>query len=358
MSVLATEFRTHAADGALKWIRTTMAPVREPDGALLWTGTMSDITREKAAESQVELLRSAAMHSTDAIVIFENQAGATAPSSILYFNPAFERLTGFGADEVAGKAATILGVNPEDQASRQIAQALEGNSAGVIELEIYRRDGGKVWVEGRPTIVNRFEDGAYRWVMVLRDISERLRAQRELMQAKEAAEAASRAKSEFLANMSHEIRTPMNGVMGMNELLLGTPLNEEQRKYALAVEECAESLLTIINDILDISKLDAGKVELETIDFDLTETVESALTLLSGKTREKGIELGVYIDPEARVAVKGDPNRLRQILLNLIGNGIKFTERGGVSVEVSRLPGAEDISLPVTPQLIVELLSR
>jgi PAS domain S-box-containing protein len=339
LSVLSAEYRTHTSNGRLKWIRSTMTPAREPDGAIMWTGMLSDITREKAAESQVELLRSAVVHSTDAIIIFESPADAEELPSVLYSNPAFEQLTGFISDEIVGKPTTIFGPpDPNGPVAAQIKAALEHSDANVIELEIYRRDGGKVWVEGRPTIVHKFEDEAFRWVMVLRDIGDRRRSQQELLQTKDAAEAASRAKSEFLANMSHEIRTPMNGILGMTGLLLGTTLDAEQRKYADAVEECGESLLTIINDILDVSKLDAGKVELETIEFELVETVESALALLAPKAQQKGIELGVYVDSGARLAVQGDPNRLRQILLNLIGNGIKFTEKGSVSVEVAGLP--------------------
>ncbi|HEX3140411.1 MAG TPA: ATP-binding protein, partial [Rhizobacter sp.] len=197
---------------------------------------------------------------------------------------------------------------------------------------------GLRWMRSR-TRSRLMPDGQIRVYGLASDVTAEHERDLELQRARTAAEQASQAKSQFMASMSHEIRTPMNGILGMTELLLGTPLSDKQRRFVQAVYRSGESLLEIINDILDFSKIEAGRLELAQIDFMLRGVVEDTLELLAPRAHEKGIELSFREEPGLPVVVNGDPLRLRQVLTNLVANAIKFTEQGEVVVTLSMPPG-------------------
>ncbi len=246
-----------------------------------------------------------------------------------YVNREAEDLLGYPAQQWTNTPAFWIDhLHPEDRelAESRCKGAADNQGAQQFEHRMIAAGGRVVWLRTAVRLVTG-DGGTRELVGVMTDITERKRAQ-------EAAEEASRSKSEFLANMSHEIRTPMNGIIGMTELLLGTELTEEQEDFLAAVRSSAESLLVVINDILDYSKMEAGKISLEQVDFDLQECVGDAMRLLALAAHNKGLELAFHFGPDLPLALVGDSTRLRQVLLNLTGNAVKFTASGEVVLDV------------------------
>jgi PAS domain S-box-containing protein len=316
------------ADG--RWIRIEAR--RTADGTTVEVAL--DVTEMKRREERLAF----AIEAADEGIWDWNVASGEA-----YFSPRFAAMLGLSESDLEPRATAWNAlIHPDDaDCIPNIVQGFLKRDAnlGQTEFRIRHADGRWIWVEMRARVVERDAMGhPVRLVGTQFDITPAKEHRAELAEARDRAEAASRVKSEFLTNMSHEIRTPMNGVLGMTGLLLGTTLDPEQRQLAGMAQESAENLLAIINDILDISKLEAGKVDIESIDFNLVDTVESAVTVLAPKSREKGIGLANFVDTSAGVAFRGDPVRLRQVLLNLVGNAVKFTERGGVSLRTSIVP--------------------
>jgi two-component system sensor histidine kinase/response regulator len=250
-----------------------------------------------------------------------------------FVNREAEELLGFPVEDwLANPTFWLDQLRAEDRAaaSAACAESLASGEARRFEHRMTAADGRVLWFGTSVRVVTSGSEDR-ELVAVMTDITDRKRAQ-------ENAEAASRAKSEFLASMSHEIRTPMNGVIGMTDLLLDTTLDVEQRDYVNTVKISGEALLTVINDILDFSKIEAGKLDLDLIPFDLADTIEESLRALAFRAHEKGLELACDIDPHIPSRLIGDPVRIRQILLNLVNNAIKFTATGEVEVRLQRAP--------------------
>jgi len=328
------EFRFKRKDGTTVWCLANIT-LAEEEGCEIIEGTLVDITERKQGEEALSrernLLRTLIDNLPDYVYVKDTE------SRFLIANTGVARLMG------VANGRDLLGMSDFDFYPNELAAK-------------YRHDEQEVIRSGQP-MINCEETGVdasgnMRWVLTTKvpfrdavgnvigvvgighDITERKQAEEEMRKAKEGAEAANRAKSQFLANMSHEIRTPMNGVIGMTDLLLDTELTPEQREYADIVRTSGQALLTVIDDILDFSRIEARKLVLERADFDLHVLLDHAIEMLAVKAHEKRLALTCEVAPETPALLRGDAGRLRQVLLSLVGNAVKFTHRGEVDVRV------------------------
>jgi PAS domain S-box-containing protein len=280
---------------------------------------------------------------------FLRQVIDTSPS-LIYVKDRFGRYTlvnkatadvyGRAAEEMVGRTDLELGIAPllALDRRRDDQEVMDSRQEKIIPEEPYRDPSGNVrWYQATKRPIFEEAGRVDHVLVVANDITARKLAEQELKRAREIAESANAAKSEFLANMSHEIRTPLNGIIGMTELCLETDLSPEQREYLQTVKFSGDSLLSVINDILDFSKIEAGKLDLDLVEFSLRETIEGALKTIAVRAHEKELELLCDIAPEVPEQVVGDGMRIRQVLLNLISNAIKFTERGEVGIAVQTI---------------------
>jgi len=340
----AYEIEIITKDGRGVLLEVSSRVIHQEGKAIGIQGNARDISQRRQAE---QALRES--ESRYRLLFERNLAGvyrSTPQGKILECNEAFARTFGYASVEIAlAQQATDLYPTVAAR-DRFLSQLRERGSVNNLEFCLRRQDGCPVWVLENASLV-RNESGSLDLIEgTVVDITERKRADQAMQQAKEAAEQASRAKGEFLANVSHEIRTPMNGILGMTELALDSPLNSEQREYIEAIQTSARSLLSVINDILDFSKIEARKLELEAIDFELRTSLNETLKMLELRASQKGLALACHIDDEVPASLVGDPGRLRQVIVNLVGNAIKFTEEGGINMGVGVLSaGAGDVVL-------------
>jgi PAS domain S-box-containing protein len=342
--VVAAEETETWPDGRVTWAVNTRMPLRDRAGHVVGTcGICRDVTRRR--RSELALRDSEALYHSLVETLPLNVFRKDRQGRFTFANQRFCQTTGRPLEELLGKT-------DHDYYPPHLADKYRHDDQTVTEqrtvldlVEEHQTPAGEllyVQVLKTPVYDSLGEvigTQAFFW-----DITDRKRAEEQLKRAKEEAEAANRAKSEFLANVSHEIRTPMNGIIGMTELALDTELTAEQREYLTLVKASADSLLSVISDILDFSKIEAGKLDLDHTPFALRDGLGDTMKTLALRAHKKGLELAYHVPPEVPDALVGDPGRLRQILVNLVGNAVKFTELGEVVVEVAWAAGglAED----------------
>jgi PAS domain S-box-containing protein len=331
------ELRIRCKSGEYRWFHLRGSAQRDANGtAVLLSGSIQDIQKQKLAEdalSAVQARLQRAIHGTQD-GLWEVDVGA----GKMWLSPRLHELLGYQPGEL-GEERNVLRnlVHPDDlpMSDAAVRRNIAEHCGIDMELRLRTKSGAYRWFRMRGTPDPNSRGAQHRASGSLQDVTEAREARDALIRASEAALAANRAKSAFLANVSHEIRTPMNGIIGMTSLLLDTPLDRTQREYADTIRASADSLLTVINDILDFSKIEAGKLDVESIEMDLPGNIEDIGATMAFQAAAKGLELIIDVHPDVPARVLGDPQRIRQCLINLLGNAIKFTRVGEIAAEVS-----------------------
>ncbi len=320
------EEQLQTADGRRIWIDTSKVPLTDSQGRVYGVlGIVEDITARKAANDELIRLRTAVEQSANIIVITNTEG------LITYVNPSFEKSTGYTAAEAIGQNPRIISSGEQDaDFYRDLWQTIKSGRSWSGQFHNKRKDGSLYWETATISPVKGEDGRIISFIAVKQDITDRKLLENDLLEAKDRAEAASRAKSEFLAVMSHELRTPLNGVLGFAELLSDTPLNGEQVEFVRTIRSSGKHLLQVVNDILDFSSIEQKGISLEIIPLVLADLVESAAIVIRQSAEEKGLEFRCETAPGTPGIIKGDSLRIRQVLINLLGNAVKFTSSGSV----------------------------
>jgi PAS domain S-box-containing protein len=341
VSFIEPEYRVRARGGEWRWVysRSKSVAMGADGRPVRIVGTLQDITARREAELALRESQAEARKLSLVAAKTDNPVLITSPSgNIEWANEAFCRVMEYSLEEVVGKNPTHFMIGPETNQRtvalmRAAMNAGEGISTDIVN---YAKSGRKYHLHIEIQPVRSASGELENFIAVETDITARVETEHQLRRAKAEADDASRAKSEFLASMSHEIRTPMNGVIGMTSLLMETVLTVEQRDFVNTIRTSGEALLTIINDILDFSKIESGKMELERAPFELPVCVEEALDLFALQAAARKLENGYYMSPDVPTWIIGDVTRLRQVLVNLVNNAVKFTPSGSISIEIVR----------------------
>lgn len=325
------EFRIRKKDGYVRWMLETVHSILF-DGKITTLGNVIDITKRKhAIESQIASearFRSLIDNAPIGVSI------TTTDGRILQVNKTLVRMYGYDSEEdMKSRAVSTVFYAKQEDRIRLLQFIHEGHIGTTLEIETKRKDGSLFWVSVA-AIFQETTPGEKQMIVFTEDIADRKEMEIGLQKARAAAESATQAKTEFLAHMSHEIRTPMNAIVGLSHLALKSDLNQKQRDYLFKIQSAANSLMRIINDILDISKIEAGKLEIETQNFKLNHMLSNIANMFSLRAQEKGLEMRFVTAADVPQSLVGDPLRIGQILINLIGNSLKFTREGGITVSV------------------------
>ena len=322
-----------------------------------------DVTERKHDEERLRLLESVVVHANDAILITDAEPveGPDGPR-IRYVNEAFTRMTGYAPEDVIGLTPRILqGPNTAREPRDKIRKALKRWRPVEVELLNYRKDGTEFWVELSIVPVADSNGWYTHWVSVQRDIGERKKVEAALQIAKDEAESANRAKSEFLSRMSHELRTPLNGILGFSQILQMEPLSREHRSIVDDVYDAGKRLLVLINEVLDISRVEAGGLPLSIEPVALHEVARESLALIAPMAARRRLRVSSELDARRPLYVLADRQRLGQVLLNLLSNAVKYNSEGGSLVVGARPDGAGGVALSVTdtgPGIPAALMGR